>query len=192
LGAAGGRDRNELILKKRGVMRKAYGFLAISALILAACGRTSSTSATQPSEPAQPAPAPEAAALDPCSAATKADVEQLLGKPVSEGKPNEINKSICDFKVGEMGAGVSFMLVPRGPTDSVATMVAEMGKRNVKVERLAGFDEAYRLDASYGMRQAGAFKGTKHVIVTVAIPAMPADQAQAVAEQALRKALDRL
>ena len=122
----------------------------------------------------------------------KGDVEQVVGKPVGEGKLNAINKSICEFNIDEMGSAISFMLTPRSLEDTVDKLLAEMSKRKIHAEPLAGMgDGAYRA-VSYGMRQAGAYKGRKHVVVTVAVPGMEPTRAQAIADQALRKALERL
>jgi hypothetical protein len=135
---------------------------------------------------------PAAATLEPCSVIAKGDVEQVVGKPVGEGKLNAINKSICEFNIDEMGSAISFMLTPRSLEDTVDKLLAEMSKRKIHAEPLAGMgDGAYRAE-SYGMRQAGAYKGRNHVVVTVAVPGMEPTRAQAIADQALRKALERL
>jgi hypothetical protein len=173
-------------------MRAWYAILVASMLILAACGGPSSTSSTQRAQQAQPAVTPVAAALDPCSVITKADVEQIVGKTVAEGKLNSMNKAICEFNIGEMGSSISFMLVPRSPEDTAERMVAEMNKRKIHAEVVPGLaDGAYRAD-TFGMKQAGAYKGSKHVIVTIAVPGMAPAQAQAIVDQALRKALERM
>src|ERR1035441_5238891 len=125
------------------------------------CG-PASTGSTQSPQPAQSAAVPAAATLEPCSVIAKGDVEQVVGKPVGEGKLNAINKSICEFNIDEMGSAISFMLTPRSLEDTVDKLLAEMRKRKIHAEPLAGMgDGAYRA-VSYGMRQAGAYiQGTE-------------------------------
>ncbi len=164
-------------------MRKVCGVVAVSMVILSGCGGSSGGSKPV----AQQAAAPSAVS-NPCSVITKAEVEQVIGKPVSEGKLNSMNSSICEFQIDEMGSGISFMLAYRRPGETVDKLVEEMKKRQIPAEPLPGpalGDGAWR-----ALGQAGAYKGSNHLIVT--IMGLPQAQAQAAAEQALRKAFTRL
>ncbi len=164
-------------------MRKACGVVVVSMLILSGCGGSSGGS--KPA--AQPAVAPSAVS-NPCSVITKSEVEQVIGKPVSEGRLNSMNSSICEFQIDEMGSGISFMLAYRRPGETVDKLVEEMKKRRIPAEPLPG--AALGEGAWRALGQAGAYKGSNHLIVT--IMGLPQAQAQAAAEQALRKAFTRL
>src|ERR1017187_8852787 len=100
------------------------------------CG-PASTGSTQSPQPAQSAAAPAAATLEPCSVIAKGDVEQVVGKPVGEGKLNAINKSICEFNIDEMGSAISFMLTPRSLEDT-SGQVARRDEQAEDPRRTAG------------------------------------------------------
>jgi hypothetical protein len=53
-------------------------------------------------------------------------------------------------------------------------------------------DSAYSSNPGYGMQQLGAYKESKHVVVTVFIMGAPEAKAKAIAEKVMRKALTRL
>ncbi len=130
---------------------------------------------------------------DPCGLVTKAEVSEALGKAVADGKPNSVNKSVCDFTSGELGTSVGIMLVDKSPADTADKTVAELKKRKMEAAVVPGLgDGAYNSSPGYGMQQLGVYKGTKHVIVTVMIPGAPPAKSKAVAEQVMRKALARL
>jgi hypothetical protein len=130
---------------------------------------------------------------DPCALATKAEVSEALGKPVADGKPNPINKTVCDFAGSELGSSVSIMMVDKSPADSADRTVAELKKRKMEASVVAGLgDSAYSASPGYGMQQLGVYKGSKQVIVTVMVPGATAAKSKAVAEQVMKKALTRL
>ncbi len=132
-------------------------------------------------------------ALSPCALATKAEVQEAVGSPVSEGAVNATNKSVCDFKAGDMGSAVGIMLTAKAPADSAAKTVAELKKRKIAAEEVQGLgDGAYRSSPGYGMQQLGAYKGGSHVIVTVMLMGAPEAKSKAVAEAVMRKALGRV
>jgi hypothetical protein len=133
--------------------------------------------------PAQPGP---------CAVVTKAEVGEALGKPVADGKPNSTNKAVCDF-TGEGGSTVGVMLVGKAPGDSAERMVAELKKHKIEAAVVPGLgDGAYSSSPGYGMQQMGAYKGSRHVIVTLMVPGATAAKSKATAEQVIRKALARL
>jgi hypothetical protein len=130
---------------------------------------------------------------DPCAVVTKAEVQEAVGKPIADGKRNTTNPAVCDYVVENSAALLNFMLVDKAPGDSAEKVVAEMKKRKIATEIVPGLgDGAYSSDPGYGMRLLGVYKGSKHAIVTVMLPGVPAAKAKAIAEQVMRKALARL
>jgi hypothetical protein len=129
----------------------------------------------------------------PCSLATKAEVQEAAGTAVQDGTVNSTNKMVCDFKVGSMGSSVSILLTSKTAADSAAKTVAELKKRNIASELVPGLgDGAYSSSPGYGMQQIGAFKGARHVVVTVLILGGPEAKNKEVAIKVMRKALSRL
>ncbi len=132
-------------------------------------------------------------ALSPCALATKVEIQEAVGSPVSEGAINAINKSVCEFKGGDAGSSVSIMLAAKGPADSAAKTVAELQKRKISAAAVQGFgDGAYESSPGYGMQQLGAYKGGSQVIVTVLLMGAPEAKSKAVAQAVMRKALGRV
>jgi len=131
--------------------------------------------------------------LSPCALVTKAEVQEAAGVAVSDGAPDPINKLICNFKIGDTGSSVTVLLTNKGSGDSAERTVAEMNKRKMSAAVAAGIgDGAYTSSPGYGMQQLGAYKGSRHVVVTVFIMGTPEAKAKAIAEKVMRKALTRL
>lgn len=129
----------------------------------------------------------------PCSLLTKAEVQEAVGTPVSEGAVNKINRTVCDFSVGDLGSAVSIMLTGKIPGDTAEKTVAELKKRNIAGQVVSGFgDSGYASSPGYGMQQLGAFKGSSHVIVTVLLMGAPEAKSKKVAETVMTKALVRV
>ncbi len=130
---------------------------------------------------------------DPCALVTKAEMQEAIGKPVTATQINSINKAVCDFTIGQLGAAANVMLVNKAPGDSPEKVVAEMRKRKKEAETVSGLgDGAYIADGGYGMRVLGVYKGSKHALVTLLLPGVPVPKVKAIAEQVIRKALARL
>jgi hypothetical protein len=135
---------------------------------------------------------PAQAGLSPCALLTKAEVQEAVGSPASEGAPNAINKSVCDFKAGAAGS-VSVMLTAKASGDSAEKTAAELKKRNIAADVIPGFgDGAYASSPGYGMQQLGAYKGSSHVIVTVLLFSAPEAKSKTVTQAVMRKALARV
>lgn len=133
-----------------------------------------------------------AAGGNPCSLATKAEVEAAVGSAVSAGTLNPHNKLVCDFKIGASGSSLNILLTSAAPGDNAARTVAELKKRRIAAETVAGFgDSAYASSPGYGMQQLGVYKGSNHVIVTVMMFGSPEAKVKAVAQAVMRKALTR-
>jgi hypothetical protein len=129
----------------------------------------------------------------PCSLLTKAEVQEAVGRPVSDGAVNTTNRTVCDFQVDALGSAVSVMLTSKRPADSAEKTVAELKKQKITGQVVSGFgDSAYTSSPGYGMQQLGVYKGSSHVIVTVLLMGAPEAKSKAVAEAVMRKALVRL
>ena len=141
------------------------------------------SAAAQPSKPG----------LSPCILVTKAEVQAVVGAPVSEGAINKTNKSVCDFKIGDAGSVASIMLTAKGPADTAEAMVAGLKKQKISAEVTSGFgDSAYASSPGYGMQQLGVYRGSNHVIVTVLVFGAPEAKSKTIAQAVMRKALARL
>ncbi|HWQ53839.1 MAG TPA: hypothetical protein VN442_09140 [Bryobacteraceae bacterium] len=124
---------------------------------------------------------------------TKAEIQEASGASVSDGVVNAGNKSVCDYKVGNTGSVIGIMLVDKAPGESADKMVAELKKRKINAQIAPGIgDGAYTSAPGYGMQQLGAYKGSKHVIVTVMMMGAPEAKARAVADKVARKAIGKL
>jgi hypothetical protein len=128
----------------------------------------------------------------PCGLLTKAEIQEAAGIAVSDGTVNANNKLVCDYK-SDTGAVVGILLTDKGPADSADKVVAELNKRKMKAEVAPGIgDGAYYSAPGYGMQQYGAFKGSKHVVVTVMMFGAPEAKARSAAEKLARKAVAKL
>lgn len=129
----------------------------------------------------------------PCSLLTRAEVQDAVGKPISDGAINTTNRTVCDFKVDDLGSAVSLMLIGKIPGDSAAKTVAELKKQEISAQVVSGFgDSAYASSPGYGMQQLGVYKGSSHVIVTVLLMGAPEAKSKTVAQAVMRKALARV
>jgi hypothetical protein len=131
-------------------------------------------------------------ASGPCAVLTKAEVQEAAGGAVSDGVVNATNKLVCDYKVGDAGT-TSILLTDKRPGETAERVVAELNKRKIKAQIAPNIgDGAYSSSPGYGMQQVGAFKGSKHVIVTVLLFGAPEAKAKAAVENLARKAVGKL
>ena len=78
--------------------------------------------------------------LDPCALVTKADVQQIVGKPMADPKPNKNNAAVCDFKAGDFG-NISFMVQAATPGVTADRTMAELQKRKIQVAEAKGIGD---------------------------------------------------
>lgn len=153
-------------------MRTLFALASLSLLCISALAQTAST---------------------PCSLVTRAEVQEAAGIQVSEGAPNSINKSVCEFKAATPGSIVSILLANKAPADSAERTVAELNKRKLAAAVVPGIgDSAYASSPGYGMQQLGAYKGSKHIVVTVLLMGAPEAKSKAAATAVIKKALARM
>ncbi len=128
----------------------------------------------------------------PCSVLTKAEMQEASGLTVSDGVVNSSNKLVCDYKAGAAGV-INIMFTGKAPGESAQKVVAELGKRKINAQVISGIgDGAYASAPGYGMQQIGAFKGAKHVVVTVLVMGAPEAKAKAIVDKVARKAVGKL
>jgi hypothetical protein len=132
------------------------------------------------------------AGTSPCSLVTKAEIEEAVGGPVSDGVANAHNKMVCDYKAGAAGT-FNILLTSKAAGDKAERTVAELKKRGIQAELVPGFGEsAYATRPGPGMQQLGVYKGSSHVIVTAMMFGKPDAKAKAVCQAIMRKALPRV
>ena len=135
----------------------------------------------------------QTAPVSACTSVTKAEVQEAVGAAVSEPTVDKTNKLVCHFLVGATGSDVSILLTAKGPADSAERTVMELNKRKIVASVVPGLgDGAYTASPGYGMQQLGAFKGSRHIVVTVMMMGGPEARPKAIAEKVMRKALPRL
>lgn len=134
--------------------------------------------------------------IDPCSLLTKAEILEILGKPVQDGKPNTTANAVvgqpCQYVVGDYGA-FSILIKPAGPGETADAVAAGLAKSKIKTEAAPGIgDKSFYSFPGYGMLQLNTFKGGQYLIITLLIPGLTEDAEKAPAEKLMKKALTKL
>jgi hypothetical protein len=132
--------------------------------------------------------------INPCALLTKAEVQQVLGKEVSDPKPDPKNGagSGCMFTVGGYGQ-LSLIARPARADEIPDMMVSEFKKHGVKAEEVKGVgDRAILTLPGFGMVQLNLFKGPTYVILTMMVPGVTEEKAKLLAQKLAEKALSRL
>jgi hypothetical protein len=134
--------------------------------------------------------------VDPCAFLTKAEIQEALGKPVLDGKPNaSANAAVgipCEYVVGDYGA-FSVLVKPVGPGETSDKVLAGLKKMNMKTADAPGIgDKSFFAFPGYGMVQLNTFKGSQYVIMTLLVPGLTEDGHKAPAEALMKKVLAKL
>ena len=130
--------------------------------------------------------------IDPCALLTKAEVQQVLGKDVSDPKPDPKNGAGCVFTVGGYGQ-LSLIARPAAADEIPDKMVSEFKKHGIKAEEIKGVgDRAILTLPGFGMVQLNLFKGPTYVILTMMVPGVTEEKAKPLAQKLAEKALSRL
>lgn len=145
---------------------------------------------------ASPLSAQAPAKIDPCSLLTKAEIQEILGVPVKDGKLNTTaNAAVgqpCEFVVGDYGA-FSILVKTAGPGETADAIMAGLAKSKIKTEAAPGFgDRSFFAFPGYGMLQLNTFKGTQYVIMTLLVPGLAEAAEKPFLEKLIQKALARL
>jgi hypothetical protein len=133
-----------------------------------------------------------AQSVDPCTLLSRAEVEQVVGRPVAEPAPNRGNAAICDFSLGDDGAiGITTQDV--GVSHTPERMMAEFAQRNIEVRETAGLgDRSFFARHPYGITGLNTFKDQRCVILTVYVAGATQARQETVAEELMRYAVARL
>jgi hypothetical protein len=134
--------------------------------------------------------------VDPCSLLTKAEIQEILGKPVSDGKLNtKANAAVglpCEFTVGDYGV-VSILAVEATPLNAPDKVMAGLKKMNIQVTDAPGVgDRSFFADMGYGMLQLNTWKWANYLILTLSVPGATEAQQKAAAGKLMGKILPRL
>jgi hypothetical protein len=134
--------------------------------------------------------------IDPCSLLTKAEIQEILGLPVKDGKLNtNANAAVgqpCEYVVGDYGA-FSILVKTAGPGETADAIMSGLAKSKIKTEAAPGFgDRSFFSFPGYGMVQLNTFKGTQYVIMTLFVPGKTEDSQKAPAEKLMMKILPKL
>jgi hypothetical protein len=137
-----------------------------------------------------------AAPFDSCSLVTKAEIQEAVGQPVQDGKPNaKANPAVgtpCEYAIAPYGS-VSVLWVKSTPGQTAEKTLAEMKKAGMKVSDAPGIgDRSFWMDPGYGMLQLNTWKGSAYLIVTLMVPGATESQQKTAAEKVMKKALTRL
>ncbi len=144
---------------------------------------------------AESAAAPEPAKRDLCAILTVAEITEIVGKPVSEGKldPNA-NPALgkpCHYTVAEYGA-FSLWIGP-GQANPCDKTREELSKGKIKTTDAPGIgDCAFFADMGYGMLQLNAWKGSDYLIVTLMVPGASEEQQRGMADKLMKLVLTKL
>jgi hypothetical protein len=177
-------------------MLRAVPLLAI--LAFAGCSDADDRQAAALDNAAPPAAAPAATAVgwaqsvDPCTLLSRAEVEQVVGRPAAEPAPNPGNAAICDFSLGDDGS-VGITTQDVGGAHTPERMMAEFEQRNIEVRETAGLgDRSFFARHPYGITGLNTFKDQRCVILTVYVAGATQARQEAVAEELMRFAVSRL
>jgi hypothetical protein len=122
----------------------------------------------------------QTATLDPCGLVTQAEVKAALGMEVGALKINTTMGAaagkLCDFKVGEIGAG-GILLRTLPAVETPQKIRSESEKAKIATSDATGFGPgAFYAVGSYGVIQLNAFKGSTHVMVQLMLMTSPPDK----------------
>ena len=142
------------------------------------------------------AQAPPTKRFDPCALLTKAEIQEALGKPVQDGKPNpNANPAVglpCQYVVGDFGA-FSILVKATGPGETPDRVRSELNKAKMKTADAPGIgDRSFFSFPGYGMVQLNTFKGSWYVIMTLMVPGLSEDALKAPAEKLMKMVLPKL
>ncbi len=174
--------------------------LGVTLVLAAGCGKkqqqaetAAATEQAAPSatEAAAPVQAP-AAGVDPCSLLTVDDIKSVVNKPVTAGKVNASDASMCDYEVGGGDlVSVAAKIASAGETiDKVMTAAQKHGKVGEKLS--APGDGSFFFDAGMNMVQLNTFRGNKYVIITSLLTGTPEPQVKEIVTKLMEKAVSKI
>ena len=138
----------------------------------------------------------QSAKLDPCALVTQAEVKAALGMDVGALAINTTMGAaagtLCDFKVGDMGAG-GILLRTLSAVETPQKIRSEGEKAKFVISEAPGFGPgAFYAVGSYGIIQLNAFKGTTLVMVQLGLMMSPPDQVKAALPKLMAAVLPKV
>jgi hypothetical protein len=134
--------------------------------------------------------------IDACSFLTKAEIQEVLGKPVKDGKlstsANPAAGNFCAYVVGDNGA-FSLLVKSLGPGEAQTRILDVFSKSKMKTAAAPGIgDLSFFSFPGNGMVQLYTYKGTKYIIMTLLVPGLSEDDEKVPAEKLMKKILPKL
>jgi len=135
-------------------------------------------------------------AIDTCALLTKAQIQEVLGKPVKDGKRNAVANpavgSPCEYVVGDYGV-FSLLVKPVGPGETPDRMMDALKKNKIKSADMPGLgDRSFFTFPGYGMVQLNTYYKTSYVLITLFVPGLSEDDQKAPAEKLMKLVLPKL
>jgi hypothetical protein len=135
-------------------------------------------------------------AADPCSIFTKAEIQSVTGKTVSDGaltgSKNAEAGAPCQYNLG--GGGI-FSIVSKAAAagENADRVKEELKKRKIAVTDAPGIgDRSFYSSPGYGMVQLNTFKGNQYLIITLLIPGMQEAAQKKAAATLMNMALKKI
>lgn len=134
--------------------------------------------------------------IDVCSFLTKAEIQEVFGKPVKDGKlstsANLAAGDFCGYVVGDYGM-FSLLVKSLRPGETQTKILDVFIKGHMKTAAAPGIgDLSFFFFPGNGMVQLYTYKGTKYVIMTILVPGLSEDDEKAPAEKLMQKILPKL
>jgi hypothetical protein len=133
--------------------------------------------------------------IDPCALLTKAEIQEVLGKPIGDGvKDPDANPSegrVCLYSVGDAG-GFSILVKTTGPGETPDKALSEMKKYGIKTADAPNIGDRSFYVFPGGMLQLHTFKGNLYFVMALTIPDMTEDAEKGPAEKLMKKLLSKL
>jgi len=138
----------------------------------------------------------QTATLDPCGLLTQAEIKAAIGMDVGVPKLNTTMGAaagkLCDFKVGDIGAG-GILLRTLPAAETPQRIRSENEKAKIATSDAQGFGPgAFYAVGSYGVIQLNAFKGSTQVIVQLMLMTKPPDQVRAALAKLMTAVLPKV
>jgi hypothetical protein len=143
-----------------------------------------------------PAASAQPAKLDPCALVTQAEVKAALGMDVGaltiNTKMGAAAGTLCDFQVGEIGAG-GILLRTLSAVETPQRIRSESEKAKIATSDATGFGPgAFYAAGSYGVIQLNAFKGSTQVMVQLMLMTSPPDKVREALAKLMTVVLPRV
>jgi len=137
-----------------------------------------------------------AAAADPCSLLTPAEIQAVVGKPVKAGTPkvqrNQLAGSDCTYVIGDFGS-CNVLVKPLQAGETPEKMKAIFAKMNMKPVDLPGVGNAsFFTSPGFEMVQLHTFKSGKYALMTLLVPGLKEPAVRPLAAKLMKTVVSRI